>query len=112
MAEQDDRSDYLKGDLNEKYCWTDADSAAIVKDADESESEEAKRAHMTEKGRRMADAVAEYVLMHHFFGKVDRAKQRNIKAACILDMNFNLSRGYVTKATKAFSDRDFRVSFV
>jgi len=45
----------------------------------EFKDEEEKMAHLTERGRRMAAGVSEFILMSHFFGKANILKQKMIK---------------------------------
>ena len=48
---------------------------------------------MSEKGKRMANSIGEYVLMRYFFGPEsikDRKKYNNIKQLFINDMQFFL----------------------
>lgn len=56
----------------------------------------------------MADSIAEYLLLRYFFGArgmKDRRKVATYKQAFQQDMQFNLSRGTVTKATLRFSNK-------
>jgi len=48
---------------------------------EEVDDDDVKKSHLSEKGKRMADLIAEYILMRHFFGHVDRKKQALIKTA-------------------------------
>jgi len=53
------------------------------------ENEEAMRAHLSEKGRRMANSIAEYLLMRFFFGPEifkDSKKSAMLKQAFMVDM--------------------------
>lgn len=66
-----------------------------------SDDEEQPVVQFTERGRRMAAAIAEYVLMRYFFpGIKDRKKTAIFKQAFLSDMQFNLSTGKVEKACK------------
>ena len=74
-------------------------------------SEADKRAHLSAKGQKMADSIAEYFLMSHFFGKASGKKSnfdfwkkdtKKIRELFLTDMQFNLCKGSVQKATQCF----------
>jgi hypothetical protein len=50
----------------------------------------------------MADSLAEFLFLRYFFGPeniADRKKLLPVKQQFLLDMQFNLNRGYVTRTT-------------
>ena len=67
-------------------------------------------AHLSARGKKMAESLAEYVMMKHFFGYVDHKKQASIRQAFVTDMQFCLPRGHITKATTCFNKRSYLVS--
>lgn len=79
-------------------------------DLDSEIDDETKKAHLSERGKRMADSVAEFILMRYFFGHVDRKKQIAIKQSFMSDMQFCLPRGYCTKTTTRLNNGRFLVS--
>lgn len=72
--------------------------------------------NLSEKGRRMAQIVAEYLLMRYFFPEMKKQsgpkmqKMNQIKTAFITDMQFSLTNGQVTRATDKFRNRQYLVS--
>lgn len=55
----------------------------------------------TERGKRMAASIAEYILMRYFFPEIyDRKKLARYQDDFVRDMNFSLKTGLVTSATK------------
>ena len=82
-------------------------------ESSEQKEEDAIRALLSAKGKRMADSVAEYCFLRYFFGPVvvkDRRKCAQYKQAFLNDMQFNLGRGSVAKATNVLKSRVARVS--
>lgn len=61
----------------------------------------------SEKGKRMAASLAEYILMRYFFPGVDRKKQQKHKDFYMEDMEFNLANGQVKRATEKLKHRPF-----
>ena len=56
----------------------------------------------------MAASLAEYVMMRYFFPEIkDKRKQAVQKQNFMIDMQFNLSRGSVQRATEKFRNRHF-----
>ena len=69
---------------------------------EENANEDGNKIELSEKGKRMAGSIAEYILMKYFFSDFremkDRKRQQQVKAAFVLDMQFSLTTGQVTKA--------------
>lgn len=61
----------------------------------------------SDKGKRMAASLAEYILMRYFFPGVDRKKQQKHKDFYLEDMEFNLANGQVKRATEKLKHRPF-----
>jgi len=67
----------------------------------------------SEKGKKMAEQIAEWLLMRHFFPDVkDKRKQAIMKRLFDTDMQFNLSRGEVKRATEKLRNRHTVVSLL
>lgn len=76
-------------------------------DLDHSETE-IEQDELTEKGKRMAASLAEYVMMRYFFPEIkDRRKQAVNRQNFMVDMQFNLCKGTVQRATEKFRNRHF-----
>lgn len=79
--------------------------------AGSSSEEEQNGFQFSEKGKKMAEQIAEWLLMRHFFPDVkDKRKQAIMKRLFDTDMQFNLSRGEVTRATEKLRNRHTVVS--
>ncbi len=57
----------------------------------------------------MAELISEFLFLRYFFGKMDRRKLQVLKQNFMVDMQFNIVRGYVLQATKRFSNRNLYV---
>jgi exonuclease III len=72
----------------------------------ETEDNEESGHKLSEKGRRMAASIAEFLLMRYFFpGMKDRKKQQKAKEDFMVDMKFDLSRGSIQKTTTKLGSR-------
>lgn len=61
----------------------------------------------------MAESIAEWLLMRHFFHDVkDRRKHAIMKKLFFTDMQFNLSTGTVSRATEKLRNRHTVVSYL
>lgn len=70
------------------------------------ETEEQKLAKLSAKGRKMANSIAEFILMRFYFPKLrDRKKQIYWKQQFMHDMQYNLARGSVKNVTEIFKKR-------
>ena len=68
---------------------------------------------LSEKGIKMAESIGEWLLMRHFFPDIkDRKKQIMIKKLFALDMQFDLAKGHVDRATEKLRNRHTLVSFL
>ena len=72
-----------------------------------SDSEEDDKKHkFSEKGKRMAAVIAEYIMMRYFFPEIrDRRILTKKKQMYVADMQFSMQTGQVEKATKKFKNR-------
>jgi hypothetical protein len=62
----------------------------------EPEIYDTKVAHLSQKGQRMAKAIAEYIFMRYFFPEIpDKKRQNAIKNAFLSDMQYDLTTGLV-----------------
>ena len=79
---------------------------------DEGEKQQEAKGHkLSEKGKRMAASVAEFLLMRYFFpGVKDKKKQQKAKDDFMIDMKFDLSKGSITKTTTKLGNRKLLVS--
>ena len=69
-------------------------------DAEKPKKVEKKYKHKTEKGRRMARSIGDWILNHYFFPDIkDKKKIQAFKALFNFDMQFNLMTGEVNKVT-------------
>ena len=90
------------------YDYEDIEAQPPSEFSETDEEEKDHRLAMTERGRRMAYAIGECMLMKYFFGKEwlkDKKKITYIKQAFLNDMNFNLCTGKVIKSTLRFGNR-------
>jgi hypothetical protein len=79
-------------------------------DSNCTEAQARKQLIMSEKGRRMANSLAEYLLLRYFFGPQgmkDRRRVNIVNNQFNNDMQFNLKTGIVTKATLKLSTKRF-----
>ena len=61
----------------------------------------------------MADVLSEFLFIRYYFGREiipDRKKLIPMKQQFLLDMQFNLNRGHVTRTTDKLHKRKFFVS--
>ena len=72
-----------------------------------SDSEEDEKKHkFSEKGKRMAATIAEYIMMRYFFPDLkDRRILTKKKQMYIADMQFSMQTGQVERATKKMKNR-------
>ena len=90
---------------------TDQGSESSLSEDDGKKQQEEKGHKLSAKGKRMAASVAEFLLMRYFFPDVkDKKKQQKAKEDFMIDMNFDLSKGLITKTTTKLGNRKLLVS--
>ena len=83
-------------------------TAALVQNAEQ--TEQTKLAHLSDQGRKMALALTDFLFSKYFFGKIQKRTFAAIKRDFLMDMQFNLGRGYVANVTNRLGNREVYVS--